>query len=379
MYQETVEALPQIFSWHDSQSFMDAMQALGVDFANARMQRALDRIATIDSELAQSMRDCLQGLPNHAVVRFITAPETLYRTITLLEERNPARHIGFLCNALSAERMLAEKGSAAKRPCWTALGDFYFSGGRSDPAVDVRDSQWKADVSACAPLLSGSVPLDFVSPLAEATTPCQAPFQPYTPEQIKAVSNALQDALTRTASVKPAEQIVTRFTKVIVLRKDRPAGHSSSSMTNFPGRMLLRNPEDGNVGSLASSMIHESIHHFLYTVEFAGRFVSLESGPLVPSPWSGRELALHSYLHACFVWYGLAQFWYRQLSMNVFEPQIIAPQLAKALSGFRAANPTDALMPLKDRFRPEPLEAASRLRHELQEIGALDWQNRSVA
>ena len=82
-------------------------------------------------------------------------------------------------------------------------------------------------MSACAPLLDGSVPLDFVSPLAQATTPCQAPFQPYAPEQIKEVSNALQDALTRSASIKPAAQIVTRFTKVIVLRKDRPAGHSS--------------------------------------------------------------------------------------------------------------------------------------------------------
>src|SRR5882724_7798763 len=244
MYQETIEALPQIFAWHDAQPIMDAVHASGTEYANARTQRAFERIATIDSGLAQSMRDCLQGLPQHAVVRFITAPETLYRTLTLLEEKNPARHIWFLCNALMAERALSEKDRRAARPCWTALGDFYFSGGRNDPAVDVRDSQWTADVNARAPLLAGSVPLDFVSPLAEATTPCKAPFQPYAPEQIKGVSNKLQDAFTRTSSVKPAAQIIARFTKVIVLRKDQPAGHSSSSVTNFPGRMLLRNPED---------------------------------------------------------------------------------------------------------------------------------------
>ena len=190
---------------------------------------------------------------------------------------------------------------------------------------------------------------------------------------------AMQDSFTCITSVKPAAQIITGFTKVIVLRKDQPAGHSSSSMTNFPGRMLLRNPEHANAGALASSMIHESIHHFLYTVEFSGLFVAADVGSPVRSPWSGRELALHSYLHACFVWYGLAQFWYKQLTINAFEPKITEGQLDKALSGFRAANPVDALVPQKHLFRPQSLEAASRLCDELRKIGALDWRKRDAA
>jgi len=53
--------------------------------------------------------------------------------------------------------------------------------------------------------------------------------------------------------------------------------------------------------------------------------------------------------------------------------------LDKALSGFRAANPVDALMPQKHLFRPESLESAARLREELHRIGALDWRKREVA
>ena len=379
MYQEIVEALPWIFAWNDAQPILDAVHTSGLEYANARTQRALEHIGTIDSELEQSMRGCLQALPHRAVCRFITAPETLQRTITLPVEKNPARHISFLCNALMAERALSQEGRGAARPCWTALGDFYFCGGRNDPAVDMRDSTWTASVNGCAPRLTDSVPLDFVSPLAQSATPCKSAFQPYTPEEIKVASNALQDSFTRIGSVKPAAQIITGFAKVIVLRKDKPADlHSSSSMRNYPGRLMLRNPEAADAGALASSMIHESIHHFLYTVEFSGEFVSLE-GARVPSPWTGRELALHSYLHACFVWYGLAQFWHKQLTMNVFEPQMIETQLSRALAGFRTANPVDALVPQKSLFRPEPLQAASRLRDELLKIGALDWRESNVA
>ncbi len=380
MYQEIVEALPWIFAWNDAQPMLDAVHASGVEYANAGTHRALEHIGTIDSELEQSMRNCLQALPQDAARRFVSAPETLQRTKLLPGDKNPARHISFLCNALMAERALSQEGRGAARPCWTALGDFYFCGGRNDPAVDMRDSQWTASVNACAPRLTDAVPLDFVSPLAQSASPCKSAFQPYTPAEIKEASDALQDSFTRIGSVKPAAQIITGFAKVIVLRKDTPAGsHSSSSMRNYPGRVMLRNPEAADAGALASSMIHESIHHFLYTVEFGGEFVALESGARVTSPWSGRELALHSYLHACFVWYGLARFWHKQLTMSVFERQMIETQLGKALSGFRTANPVDALAPHKELFRPEPLQSAGRLRDELLKAGALDWRESNVA
>src|SRR5437763_16710337 len=107
MYQETIEALPQIFAWHDFQSVMDTVHSSGVEYAHACVQKAFERIGAIDSELAQSMRDCLLGLPQHAVMRFVTAPEILQRTMVLPDEKNPARHLSFFCNALMAERALS--------------------------------------------------------------------------------------------------------------------------------------------------------------------------------------------------------------------------------------------------------------------------------
>src|SRR5947207_10519026 len=119
MYQETVEALPHVFAWRDSQAIMDAVHALGVAYGKAVTQRAFEHVGKIDPQLAQSMSECLQRLPEHAVARFVTAPETLHRTLTLPHDKKPAGHISFLCNALMAERALSEKDGGA-RPCWTA-------------------------------------------------------------------------------------------------------------------------------------------------------------------------------------------------------------------------------------------------------------------
>jgi len=379
MYKQTIQALPHLFSWQDMQPVLDSVYESGIHHAAARTQQAFDRVETIDPELARSMRSCLDGLSPVAAARFMTAPETAHQAAALPKEKSPARNISFLCSALMAERALTAGKPNTARPCWTALGDYYFSGGQSRPAVEVQQLQWKDDLNFSAPLLGNAVPLDFSSPHARATTPCRSPFQPYDPEQVRSVCSAMQDSFNRIGSVKPAGQIIARFARVIVLRKDVPAGHSSSSTRSYPGRLLLRNPEAGDVAALASSMIHESIHHFLYTVEFAGEFVESSAGTRVTSPWSGRELALHSYLHACFVWYGLARFWHKQISMDVFPSALVRPQLTKALSGFRTENPAERLMPQANFFVQEVLDVAGLLREELRKAGALDWNEREVA
>jgi hypothetical protein len=382
MQTEFIEVLPHIFSWKNAEQSLASVQAAAVEDAGAKVQCAFNIIESIDAELADSLRNCLCALPSKSALRFITAPETQHRISVL--RNDPAGHISFLCSALTAERAMHDASYLPPWPCWTALGDFYFavpkgSAAPGEQMPDGRNSRWQDHQNFRSPLVADAVPVDFASPHAQSAGPSRAPFQPHTPEEARAVWTALQDTFTRISSIAPITQLITTFVKVIIPRKDEPAEHSSSSMTSYPGRMLLRNVHLADSAMLASSMIHESIHHFLYAIECRDKFVSLNSSKRVVSAWTGRELTLHSYLHACFVWYGLAQFWLKNLDNRLFSSKMALNQLAKALRGFEAANPVERLLPYASEFNPEALEAAHSLRNELRKNGAFEFSKAAIA
>jgi hypothetical protein len=79
-----------------------------------------------------------------------------------------------------------------------------------------------------------------------------------------------------------------------------------------------------------------------------------EREPVLVSPWSGRDLPLSTYLHACFVWFALVHFWGRSLQKNAFPLESIAPRLARAVMGFRG---TPLLSGLDERYRRTVLPA----------------------
>jgi hypothetical protein len=135
--------------------------------------------------------------------------------------------------------------------------------------------------------------------------------------EIACLATRMADAFDRIALVEGVVYDLLRKTlQVIVLRKDSTnlCSFASSSWPGCIGLMALTNAHRQDLADawIVDALVHESIHTFLYSIECFEPFYSSETqalGGAIVSPWSGRTLKLHSYVHACFVWYGLWCFW----------------------------------------------------------------------
>lgn len=135
-------------------------------------------------------------------------------------------------------------------------------------------------------------------------------------------------------------------TKVICLRElpNTPHRLYSASWRPMIGYTLLVNAHtDGLAPSaLAERLIHEAIHSFLYATEVS---CSLYANPQAcfelraVSPWSGRNLFLNTFVHACCVWFGLWSFW----TLCPPEEQGVSALKERAERGFLRGSPISSL------------------------------------
>ena len=369
----TLESLTDIFAWEDSPSILAGVGLLDCSVCIRRLRSSLDHIGLYDSALSKSMRDSYEGLPPQARARFALAPETFSRISLLRKE--PATAIVSLCSFLNAESALFGGDGVLNKPQWTALGDYYLAGSPLNHMIDSeRPASWCAGESFCAPRLAGMIPVDFFSPnLNSALDPLvTVEHLEYSPEEVTAVFERLTAALDCITRVSEAAgRLIRDFIKVIVPRKIAK-GNGSTSQPHYPGRVLLRNVETTALTRVAGYLVHEAIHQLLYPLEYAGRFVIRNPDPKsnvrVASYWTGRGLELHSFVHACFVWYGLANFWVRARDAGVFDPEGVDRELRHCLSGFRGPNPVDVLKPYAGLIRCDYLIVAGTLQGRLKEV-----------
>lgn len=369
-----IELVPQVLMWRESHSFLDLVNALYLQLAEIRLHQAFDDIEKWDSELSLAMRESVETLPAWAAVRFKIAPETQRRISLLMND--PATHIAFLCRALKAERMVSGEAVTGEG-CWTALGDFYVTCGNASEVVDPRLTNWSPNASLRAPRIQQVIPVDSISPNSRDISAPQLPVELYTPAETAEAWRVLDDAFARITSVNAAAgQLIKRFVSVIIALKTNSSEPGSSSAYSCPGRVVLRNSHLSHVATMVSALIHEAIHQVLYIVEGFGRFVDdtarITRQIVVPSPWTNRKLPLHSYLHACFVWYGLAKFWRQAITSNLFSAKSVQEELSQALLGFRSTNPVDRLLPYRTEIRCEALRSAASLWDDLRNAGDLD-------
>ena len=108
---------------------------------------------------------------------------------------------------------------------------------------------------------------------------------------------------------------LTCLTRTIIPRRysKNPTFRGSSNQTEI-GRTNLFNPHGPRLTTVpvASSLIHEAIHTYLYTQEHRAPLVTDRSVALdsrIESPWSGKRVNLRALVHATFVWFGLLFTW----------------------------------------------------------------------
>jgi hypothetical protein len=323
-------------------------------------------IEDYDAELSGSMRDSFDALSHARQSRFMMAPETIHQIRQL--RRRPAKSLLTLCTFLNAETLLEDNDARLTSRCWTALGDFCYDGGIESGLIGCEPVTDALGGRTYAPYLAGTIVVDFSSPNvrhAKETTVVND-YCEYSFEDVPAVCKALEDALMRITRISElAACLIKRFVKVIIPFKVS-SGSGSTSERCLPGLVLLQGITNADPARLASALVHEAMHQLLYVLEYQGQFVIREPAEQVTSLWSGRALQLHSFFHACFVWYGLANFWSLAKACDAFDESDVHREWTRSLSGFRGPNPIDTLHRNARLVRSDALRVARSLQEHLR-------------
>lgn len=238
-----------------------------------------------------------------------------------------AERRSMLSNWLLAERL---RVSFAPRyhACWTALGDVLL-------AADARDDNFAAS--------AGGVPVDARSPLAQ-----ELPFLPEAQREgaalaaePRAACMALQDALELVHAIDAATCafVTSALTAVVIYDTPlNPGSFSSSSSRSFAGAAMISNVLGDHVDRyrLADAVVHEAVHAYLYAVEAHAPLVhpARRVEPWTTSPWTGVQLPLHAFTHACFVWLTLLRFWSKAARRGDLLGSRVEHFRSRALRGF---------------------------------------------
>jgi hypothetical protein len=371
-YASMLHKIPDIFAWEEARDHLANLQILARSVALRRFLSSVDHIGRYDQNLARSMRTTFEELPLEGKIRFITAPETFHRITRLRKE--PVDSIVSLCNFLNGEAALHGLGQIDKDYV-TALGDFYYAEDAPEAATAAGGKEANAtSKTVSSPLFAGSIPIDFASSNAANAQESddKREYIQYSEEEKALVCERLNETFRRIERVSEATAyLIKQRVKVIIPLKRADGGSGSTSQPRYPGRILLRGVEICSYGALASGLVHESMHQVLYILEWVGPFI-VEDPDMraveIKSAWTGRDLPLHSFIHACFIWYGLSTFWALARSTDAFEPADIGRQLKRSLSGFREQNPIEHLAPYAGMLRYDVLKVAGMLRDRLQSV-----------
>lgn len=170
-----------------------------------------------------------------------------------------------------------------------------------------------------------------------------------------------------------AYEFVCASLLTIAVRKDLQSNYPfSSSWRTLPGFAAFSNVHSSPVQQafLMNALIHEAVHSALYCIEGRGRFIT-GSVARMTSPWTGASLRAESYVHACFVWFALANFWgLDRIAFAGVSPPVSWSFLYRALTGFQV-NPSRCLTPHATSLRSGLLECIDLMGEKAKMIASI--------
>jgi hypothetical protein len=214
------------------------------------------------------------------------------------------------------------------------------------PVVRFADLLRALDFAGDAPSVAGGgfrFAIDFDSSLAFPDLPldsasAESRYDADARPALGALLAAAADGLRRAAP--RAFDFVDRETdRVLVRRTDAIASATSSSNRDHVGVCVLTNMHLAAEPTLScvEALVHEAIHQHLYRLESAqGPLCSLDASRRFRSPWSGNRIPLHSFVHACFVYFGLLGLWsrYAVAATSPADIAFVQDRIARSLFGF---------------------------------------------
>lgn len=343
-----------------------ALRDLGQRFA---------RKGRVDAALA-----AIEELAEAPLLRILGAPECCWQIAHYFREPSP-RLLDELEVWLAVEQALVG-GELPQRGGWSALGDEYFA----DPFAPAEPDRWGLptgpEARYSAPRHAGIV-LDFSSPGARRpprsdehrAVRLEAPA-PMSISERQLTIGRVSAALDTLAAAPAAYDFVTSLTQVILPRKDgvQAGFYTSNSLRTAIGRCALHNPFGARVSQamLISSLVHEAIHAYLFIDEQRRPLVTdwdLALDTLVTSPWTGGALSVPTYLHACYVWHGLANLWSLPEMIRAVGEPVAQEQRLRAVAGF-ASDAMDPLSEVRTLVSPVVWNVLERMHDETLQYAA---------
>jgi hypothetical protein len=282
--------------------------------------------------------------------------------------------MAFIANSVQAERCRLDGNVRCATPVWTALGDAYFPGGFTRYPPSTSTLVYRSDRAFFAPRVKGIIVADFHSMYARApyASGLGEPAS-FAPGELLRIFRELDRGFEVIESVaRAARDLIALFAKQIVLRKHAsvPDVFRAFSLTDYLGRITILNPQlkRWNRFAFADALLHEAMHSFFFALELKeGSFVRSMSTALatkIRSPWTGAELDMYAYVHACLVWFGLFRFWSRATRRRGLPRAQVSAMAAEAGRGFRTQRLTE-VPGARDVMRPEIVRAIDAMQRSV--------------
>lgn len=357
-----IKDLPTVLCWLDTTDAPFDLYTIHLYHLSSALGYTLGHILQRDPIRGEMFLTKLRNLPDSAFLRFLTAPETFFR-LSYSAEGKLEDIISFLSNSIEAEYCRLERCTNLPHEVWTALGDCFF------PAQQNMSQNSQAAIFH-APRLSNRIPVDFKSPWAQRRfADISSSAADFTTDEVYLVLRKLDEAILEISKVNMyLLDTLTCFTRVIIVRKDVSCLDSfmSSSSHMYSGRTILVNPqlEKIDVAKIADALIHEMIHSLLYALELKYPFIldtTAVADVHIRSPWTGNELTVSSYLHACFVWFGLWNFWKLAINSRGLPKERIYTLIAISSAGFKKGSLLDALEEISFALSPDVQQNIQRV------------------
>lgn len=320
-----------------------------------RFDMIRDRIVGQFPEAETLLYDRFEALDDDARAAITTSPEGFFVT-TGATGQDWKYALDYFENAIGYAQYSTGRTDLADGQYWSALGDAY---------VIVRNG--RADHHA-APRLSLGIPMDFDCPATRGELFGMPGGDVPVSSEIQAqVSAKVDDAIGAILHTAPAMQgFFTEFAKIVVIRTDPSHDRFISGSTKLtPGRVTLLNTQRPSTyaENIMDGFIHETIHSVVDHAELVSPMIRDRNSTSmrVASLWTGRELDVNTYLQACFVWYGLTNFFNLLAAQSETRNDACIAHREQAARGFRKGRIVQPLVDQKVALAPglyDALDAA---------------------
>ena len=320
--------MPELLEWQQRDSLIGQACSIHVRWAYSAL-------AELQREFKVPYLSSVRSLPVGQQQQLLLSPAFF----KCLWNSSEASRRDELAGFISTEQRRADLPVLTTPSTWSARGDFM--------ASQQYDEGHDGQIVRPPIRALGQIAVDFGSPHALDHYPAEFGLVAAAIGVERTAFTKIDGALSAMKSISSsAYKNWVSHTQVVafVSTPAEPSRTIAMSTCELIGRVCLLNIESAEwtTEKLLNSLVHESIHGLLYKIELAEPLyiVRRDAWRLkLVSPWSGRTLYLHSFVHACFVWFGLFKFW-QLASRSDLAWQCY---LDKAQSGFLRQNPLDNL------------------------------------